>query len=221
MYSTVRLLANHNHTDMAAASNGSEYFELDIDPVRDSFARQSNAEALEDEDELVWEAISRLPSQKRGTTAILRRSPSEYAARGGEGQRAEAIDVTKLDRANRELLVKKALATNEQDNSRLLAAIKERLDRVGIEVPKVEVRFKNLSVEAKVQGVLRTLRVFRAKRFPLTILHDVSGIVRPGRSTSQTNYFDLIRILSNTEKKPLFVFEENYDDLAPRTTGFW
>jgi len=115
---------------MAAASNGSEFFELDIDPVRESFSRPSNAEALEeDEDELVWEAISRLPSNKRGNFAVIRKSPSEYDRSGGYGEREEMIDVRRLDRHKRELVVKKALATNAQDNYKLLSAIKERLDR--------------------------------------------------------------------------------------------
>ncbi|PNT56531.2 hypothetical protein POPTR_001G251100v4 [Populus trichocarpa] len=187
---------------MAAASNGSEFFELDIDPVRESFSRPSNAEALEeDEDELVWEAISRLPSNKRGNFAVMRKSPSEYDRSGGYGEREEMIDVRRLDRHKRELVVKKALATNAQDNYKLLSAIKERLDRVGIEVPKVEVRFENLNISAKVQtgsralptlinvardlgeGLLTKLGLFRAKRFPLTILNDISGVVKPGRMT--------------------------------------
>ncbi|KAJ6964438.1 ABC transporter G family member 31 [Populus alba x Populus x berolinensis] len=187
---------------MAAASNGSEFFELDIDPVRESFSRPSNAEALEeDEDELVWEAISRLPSNKRGNFAVIRKSPSEHDRSGGYGEREEMIDVRRLDRHKRELVVKKALATNAQDNYKLLSAIKERLDRVGIEVPKVEVRFENLNISAKVQtgsralptlinvardlgeGLLTKLGLFRAKRFPLTILNDISGVVKPGRMT--------------------------------------
>ncbi|KAL3611256.1 hypothetical protein D5086_002276 [Populus alba] len=187
---------------MAAASNGSEFFELDIDPVRESFSRPSNAEALEeDEDELVWEAISRLPSNKRGNFAVIRKSPSEHDRSGGYGEREEMIDVRRLDRHKRELVVKKALATNAQDNYKLLSAIKERLDRVGIEVPKVEVRFENLNISAKVQtgsralptlinvardlgeGLLTELGLFRAKRFPLTILNDISGVVKPGRMT--------------------------------------
>ncbi|XP_011005513.1 PREDICTED: ABC transporter G family member 31 isoform X1 [Populus euphratica] len=187
---------------MAAASNGSEFFELDIDPVRESFSRPSNAVALEeDEDELVWEAISRLPSNKRGNFAMMRKSPSEYDRSGGYGEREEMIDVRRLDRHKRELVVKKALATNAQDNYKLLSAIKERIDRVGIEVPKVEVRFENLNISAKVQtgsralptlinvardlgeGLLTKLGLFRAKRFPLAILNDISGVVKPGRMT--------------------------------------
>ncbi|KAJ6777679.1 ABC TRANSPORTER G FAMILY MEMBER 31-LIKE [Salix koriyanagi] len=187
---------------MAAASNGSEFFELDVDPVRESFSRPSNAESLEDdENELVWEAISRLPSNKRGNFAVMRKSPSEHDRSGGYGEREEMIDVRRLDRHKRELVVKKALDTNAQDNHKLLSAIKERLDRVGIEVPKVEVRFENLNISAKVQtgsralptlinvardlgeGLLTKLGIFRAKRFPLTILNDISGAVKPGSST--------------------------------------
>ena len=115
---------------MVAASNGMEYFELDVDETRESFARPSNAEAVkEDEEELLWEAIMRLPSQKRGNFALMPMSPHHGGDRGGDVKRTETIDVRKLDRANRERLVKKALATNAQDNNRLLSAVKERLDR--------------------------------------------------------------------------------------------
>ncbi|KAM6597357.1 hypothetical protein CsatA_007881 [Cannabis sativa] len=107
-----------------AASNGSEYFEFDIEAGNESFGRPSNAESVaQDEEQLLWAAIARLPSQKRSNFALLRKSPSGKAG-------AETIDVTKLDRQGRENLVKKALATNDQDNNKLLSAIKERLDRV-------------------------------------------------------------------------------------------
>lgn len=117
MFYTFRSLA-------MAASNGSEYFEIDLDLQSETFARPSNAEAVaEDEEELIWAAIERLPSQKRNNFAVMRRTASD-----AEG-RTEAIDVRKLDRRNRELLVKKALATNDQDNYMLLSAIKERFNR--------------------------------------------------------------------------------------------
>lgn len=112
---------------MAAASNGSEYFEFDVESQADVFSRPSNAENVEeDEEELMWAAIERLPSQKRTNFALLRRTISETS---GGIQTTETVDVRKLDRVNRELLVKKALATSEQDNFKLLTGIKERLDR--------------------------------------------------------------------------------------------
>lgn len=116
-----------------AASNGSEYFEFDIEAgnSHESFHRASNAEAVkQDEEQLMWAAIARLPSMNQGRFAILRRGPS-YRDGGGEGGGGgmETIDVTRLDRSRRELVVKKALATDDQDNYKLLSAIKDRLDR--------------------------------------------------------------------------------------------
>ncbi|PSR86164.1 ABC transporter G family member 31 like [Actinidia chinensis var. chinensis] len=182
-----------------AASNGSEYFELDMEAGIDTFTRASNAQSVrEDEDELLWAALARLPSQKRTNFALLRRTASESDS--GE-ERTETVDVRKLDRLNRELVVKRALATSEQDNYKLLSAIKKRLDTVGIEVPKVEVRFKNLNITANVQvgsralptlvnnvrdhfeRILTGLHIFRPKRHHLPILNDISGFVKPGRMT--------------------------------------
>ncbi|KAH9700610.1 ABC transporter G family member 31 [Citrus sinensis] len=172
-----------------AASNGSEYYEVEIE----GFAPPSNAE--EDEEELMWAAIVRLPSQKQRNYALLRRTSS------GDEAKTETIDVRKLSRSHRELVVKKALASNDQDNYRLLSAIKERLDRVGLEVPKVEVRLQNLTVATDVkvgsralptlinatrdvfERVFAGLRIFKPKRHSLTILNDVSAVVKPGRLT--------------------------------------
>ncbi|KAJ9698671.1 hypothetical protein PVL29_007638 [Vitis rotundifolia] len=189
-----------------AASNGSEYFEFEMGSRNDRFSRSTREEVEADEDELMWEAILRLPSQKRTNFALMKRSASEAE---GE-QRTDTIDVRKLDRLNRQLVVKKAFATTEQDNFKLLSAIKERLDRydresdesaVGLEVPKVEVRFEDLHITADVQtgsralptlvnftlniieNLLTTVGLFRPKRYSLTILNSISGVVKPGRMT--------------------------------------
>ncbi|KAE8039264.1 hypothetical protein FH972_011692 [Carpinus fangiana] len=180
-----------------AATDGSEYFE---NVVREnSFGRPSNAESVaQDEEELRWAAIESIPSFRRTNFALMNRTPSE---RGGEDGRTETIDVRNLSRSSRERVVKKALATNEQDNYRLLSAIKERLDRVGLEVPKVEVRYENLKIVADVQtgsrslptlfnssrdaieNILTSLRIFKPKRHSLIILNNISGVVKPGRMT--------------------------------------
>ncbi|XVF19871.1 hypothetical protein REPUB_Repub11eG0148300 [Reevesia pubescens] len=188
-----------------AASNGSEYFEFDLEAGNgESFHRPSNAEAVQqDEEDLVWEAIARLPSVKQGHFAILRRNPSECEGNGGgenEGG-TEAIDVRRLDRTRRELVVKKALATDDQDNFKLLSAIKDRLDRVGLEVPRIEVRFQNINVETDAQigsralptlinvtrdfleNIATSLRILRPNKFRLNILKNISGVVKPGRMT--------------------------------------
>ncbi|XP_010414331.1 PREDICTED: ABC transporter G family member 31 [Camelina sativa] len=193
---------------MAAASNGSEYFEFDVETGRESFARPSNADTVEqDEEDLRWAAIGRLPSQRHGGsnlgTTILRRSQTQSQTTSGyaDGNVVQTIDVKKLDRADREMLVRQALATSDQDNYKLLSAIKERLDRVGMEVPKIEVRFENLNIEADVQAgtralptlvnvsrdfverCLSSLMIIKPKKHKLNILKDISGIIKPGRMT--------------------------------------
>ncbi|QCE00887.1 ABC transporter G family member 31 [Vigna unguiculata] len=179
-----------------AASDGSEYFELGS-LHSESFAMASNSETVaEDEEELQWAALSRLPSQKRINYALLRASSSR-----AQPPTQDLVDVRKLSRSRRELVVKKALATTDQDNFRLLCAIKERFDRVGLEVPKIEVRFRNLNVSANVQigsralptlvnysrdcfeGFLTKLRLCKPKRHSLTILNNISGVIKPGRMT--------------------------------------
>ncbi|KAF6153601.1 hypothetical protein GIB67_027468 [Kingdonia uniflora] len=188
---------------MAAAANGSEYYEIDIKDNHEVFPPPSNAETIaEDEEELMWAAIEKLPSRKQLNFAILRRTDSDSEKdKGGGDRKADTIDVRKLGRSDRELLLKKAFATNEQDNLKLLSAIKERLDRVGLKVPTVEVRFENLRVTAEVQTGGRALptlvnyvrdtveqiligfKVFSPKRKSLTILDNASGYLKHGRMT--------------------------------------
>ncbi|KAF8113532.1 hypothetical protein N665_0049s0047 [Sinapis alba] len=189
---------------MAAAWNGSEYFDIDVETGRQSFARPSNAETVEqDEEDLRWAAVGRLPSQRVGShLSVLRRSQTQTQTSGyADGNVVQTIDVRKLDRSDREMLVRQALATSDQDNYKLLSAIKERLDRVGMEVPKIEVRFENLNVEADVQAgtralptlvnvsrdfierLLSSLRIMKTRKHKLTILKDISGIIKPGRMT--------------------------------------
>ncbi|KAI3954477.1 hypothetical protein MKW92_053462 [Papaver armeniacum] len=184
---------------MAAASNGSEYFEIELGTGNESFARPSNAESYaQDEEELLWAALERLPTQKRSNFAILKKSPSES---DGQESTHETIDVRKLDRFGRQLVVKKAFATNEQDNYKLLSAVKDRLNRVGLEIPEIEVRFERLHITADVQtssralptlvnyvrdtmeDILVNLKIFRPQRHSLTILNNASGFVKPGRMT--------------------------------------
>ncbi|GLT58448.1 hypothetical protein SLA2020_313390 [Shorea laevis] len=116
-----------------------------------------------------------------------------------EGKRV--TDVTKLGAAERHLFIEKLIKHIENDNLRLLHKIRERTDRVSVELPTVEVRYKNLSVEAEcevVQGkplptlwnsIVGFLSVFtRAMRIKpqganISILKDISGIIKPSRLT--------------------------------------
>ncbi|XP_072954744.1 ABC transporter G family member 51 [Typha angustifolia] len=188
---------------MAAATNGSEYFVIDVGESSDRFSRPSNSDAVEeDESELLWAAMERLPSVSRRHFAIVPlRSTSISAAAQRSRCPLEVVDVRSLDRRARELVLDEALATNEQDNYNLLSGIKARFDAVGLQVPNVEVRFESLNVSAKVhvgrralptlanyirnlaERVLMSFHVLQPNKHTLTILDNVSGVVKPGRMT--------------------------------------
>ncbi|GAB2245131.1 hypothetical protein Droror1_Dr00000624 [Drosera rotundifolia] len=73
-------------------------------------------------------------------------------------------------------------------NEKFLLRLKSRLYRVGIDIPKIEVRFEHLEVEAEAyvgSKALPSFLNFTTSIFEkhLTILHDVSGILKPNRMT--------------------------------------
>ncbi|KAK9826217.1 hypothetical protein WJX74_000632 [Apatococcus lobatus] len=127
--------------------------------------------------------------------AVLPQDGSEE----GKGRIVELGRARNLSKSTRELIVKKALATDEQDAERLLRKIRERQDKVGMQIPSVEVRFENLTIESSVYigsralpSVLNAYRNFfesglqlvgllknQKRRF--TMLDDISGVIHPGR----------------------------------------
>ncbi|PHU16155.1 ABC transporter G family member 31 [Capsicum chinense] len=156
-----------------AASNGSEYFDMDVEAQNETFGRRSNAESVaEDEHELMWAALEKLPTRKRTNMALVKRNADESEESVG---RTDTVDVRKLDRNTRQLLVDRAMATSEQDNYKLLAGVKERLDRA---LPTLV-----NSVRDVVESILTKLMIVRPKKHSLTILNNVSGVVKPGRMT--------------------------------------
>lgn len=87
--------------------------------------RRSSTEAEEDDQEaLKWAALEKLPTYNRLHTAILESTGSKRTR-----DPTVPVDVRRLGRGERESLVEKALATNEQDNERLLNRILLRLQR--------------------------------------------------------------------------------------------
>ncbi|KAH9724091.1 ABC transporter G family member 37 [Citrus sinensis] len=136
-----------------------------------------------------WAAVDRLPSFERVTTALFDDK---------DGKRL--VDITKLGAEERHMFIEKLIRHIENDNLRLLHQIKRRVERVGVQFPTVEVRFKNLGVEAECEVVrgkpLPTLwnatksmltgftNLFGLKQeAKMKILKDVNGIIKPGRMT--------------------------------------
>ncbi|GLU07182.1 hypothetical protein SLE2022_241490 [Rubroshorea leprosula] len=162
----------------------------------DASAAASSFSMKEDnnEVELQWAAIERLPTFRRIRSSLFPRD-------GKEEREREVIDVTKLGAPERQVFIERLITRVEEDNLRLLKKLKERMERVGLELPTTEVRYQNLCVEAEcevVQGkplptLWNSIRgVFSAvtnvgrcnmQRINFKILKDVSGIIKPSRMT--------------------------------------
>ncbi|GFY97807.1 pleiotropic drug resistance 11 [Actinidia rufa] len=87
------------------------------------------------------------------------------------------------------------------DNDKFLRRLRDRTDRVGIEIPKIEVRYEHLSIEGDVyvgsralptlfnstmntiETVLGLIRLAPSKKRKIQILKDVTGVVKPSRMT--------------------------------------
>nr|CAD1823988.1 unnamed protein product [Ananas comosus var. bracteatus] len=111
---------------------------LDEEAVgEDVFSRSSREE--DDEEALKWAALEKLPTYDRVRRAILALP---------EGERRE-VDVAKLGFCERKALLERLVRVAEDDNEAFLSKLKDRIDRVGIEVPTIEVRFEHLNVTAE------------------------------------------------------------------------
>ncbi|XP_059459725.1 pleiotropic drug resistance protein 1-like [Corylus avellana] len=154
------------------------------------FSRSSGAE--EDEEALKWAALERLPTYSRLRRGIL--------TNNAEGE-AREIDIKALELQGRKALLDRLVKIAEEDNEKFLLKLKDRIDRVGLDIPTVEVRFEHLNVEAEVyvgsralpticnfvvnmlEGFLNYLHIHPSRKIPLPILQDVSGIIKPQRMT--------------------------------------
>ncbi|THG23290.1 hypothetical protein TEA_020255 [Camellia sinensis var. sinensis] len=110
-----------------------------------------NARQEDDEAELMWAAIERLPTYDRMRKGMLTKVLDD-----GKVVRDE-IDVTNLGMQDKQLLMESILKVVEDDNDKFLQRLRDRTDRVGIEIPKIEVRYEHLSIEGDVYVGSRAL----------------------------------------------------------------
>ncbi|CAI0407524.1 unnamed protein product [Linum tenue] len=164
-------------------------------PATDAFSRAGGREQEDDEEELRWAAIERLPTFDRMRKGVLKTVLDDGAVVRSE------VDVTKLGMQDRKQLMENILKVVENDNENFLRRLRDRTDRVGIEVPKIEVRYEHLSVDGEVhvgsralptlfntaintvENVLGWIRLAPSKKRKIQILQDISGIVKPSRMT--------------------------------------
>ncbi|KAE9586977.1 putative xenobiotic-transporting ATPase [Lupinus albus] len=157
----------------------------------DVFSGSSRREE-DEEEELKWAAIEKLPTYLRMSRGILSES---------EDQPGTEIHINKLGSLQRKDLVERLVKIAEEDNEKFLLKLRERIDRVGLDIPTIEVRFEHLNVEAEahvgsralptnfnfcinlLEGSLNDLHLLPSRKKQFTVLHDVSGIIKPRRMT--------------------------------------
>ncbi|KAI0502528.1 hypothetical protein KFK09_017481 [Dendrobium nobile] len=152
-------------------------------------SRSSSRQRDEEEEwDLRWAAVEKLPTYDRARWGILKFED------GG----LKEIGIKNLGFVDRRNLLERLLRDGK-DNERFLLKLKERFNRVGIDYPTIEVRYELLNVEAQTHmgsrnlpsffnSVLNTvefmanyLHILPSKKIPFTVLHNVSGIIKPQR----------------------------------------
>ncbi|KAL1532411.1 transcription factor [Salvia divinorum] len=144
----------------------------------------------DDEEALKWAVLEKLPTVARLRRGILV---------GSKG--AQDVDVHDLGDEDKKKLVERLVSNVEIDNEKFLRRLKSRIDRVGIDLPTIEVRYEHLNIDAEayvasralptfinfyinnIEGLLSFLRIIPSRKKPLCILKDVSGIIKPHRLT--------------------------------------
>ncbi|KAI9109476.1 hypothetical protein K1719_019530 [Acacia pycnantha] len=153
----------------------------------------------EDEEALKWAAIEKLPTYDRLRTSIFQTYGDEEQGGGGAQVMHKEVDVRKLDMNERQQIIDRIFRVAEEDNEKYLRKFRNRIEKVGIRLPTVEVRYQNLTVEADsyigsralptlpnvamnlLESALGVCGISTAKRTKLTILKNASGIIKPSR----------------------------------------
>ncbi|KAF9613768.1 hypothetical protein IFM89_011492 [Coptis chinensis] len=92
----------------------------------------------DDEESLKWAALEKLPTYDRLRTGIM------TSILENENQRTKLVhkevDVRELDVNDRKAFIDRVFKVAEEDNEKFLKKFRDRIDRVGIQLPSVEVR---------------------------------------------------------------------------------
>ncbi|XP_059643285.1 ABC transporter G family member 32-like isoform X2 [Cornus florida] len=156
------------------------------------FSEKAVNRADDDEEEaLRWTVMQRSPTYVQARTAFFRNIAGELSV----------IDVGELKDQEQKLVLDQLVNAVNQDTELFFNRVRQRFNAVDLEFPKVEVRFRDLRVDAFVhvgsralptipnfifnmtEAFLRPLRIFPGRRKKLSILNNISGIIRPSRLT--------------------------------------
>ncbi|KAL9995553.1 putative ABC transporter, AAA+ ATPase domain, ABC-2 type transporter, ABC-transporter [Helianthus debilis subsp. tardiflorus] len=155
----------------------------------DVFSKSSREE--DDEEALKWASLEKLPTFDRLRKGLL------FGSTGP----ANEVDIDNLGAEDRKHLLDRLVKDADEDNEKFLLKLRDRLDRVGIEMPTIEVKYEHVTVEADVntgsralpsfinfhidlfEGLLSLFHLLPNSKKHITILDDVSGVIKPSRMT--------------------------------------
>ncbi|GKE52180.1 pleiotropic drug resistance protein 1-like protein, partial [Tanacetum coccineum] len=151
----------------------------------DAFSNSTHEE--DDEEALKWASLEKLPTFDRLKKGLLF---------GSTGPSHE-VDVDNLGPEDRKHLLYRLVKTADEDNEGFLLRLRDRFDRVGIDLPTIEVKYEHVTVEADVnsgsralpsfinfhiellEGLLSLFHLLPNSKRRITILDDVNGVIKP------------------------------------------
>ncbi|TYI14672.1 hypothetical protein ES332_A08G135800v1 [Gossypium tomentosum] len=164
--------------------------------------------------------------------------------KGGHARRNSSkqwchVDIPKLRPEQRKHLMDRLIKHAEKDNVSFLLKVRERLDRVGIEIPKLEVRFEHLKVKAEayirsralpsffnffinyLKSILYGLHLLSSRKTHLSILRDNDIAVGPSKFWKTTL---LLALVGKLDRDLEFSGRVTYnghemDDFVPQRTA--
>lgn len=89
----------------------------------------SETDREDDEVELQWAAIERLPTMKRVRMSLFDNHLQEISKQEEESNKRGMIDVTKLTPLEKHVFIDKLINNVQEDNARLLLKMKQRMDK--------------------------------------------------------------------------------------------
>ncbi|GER48394.1 pleiotropic drug resistance protein 1 [Striga asiatica] len=146
------------------------------------FSGSSRAHEDEDDEEaLKWAALEKLPTFDRLRKGLLV---------GSKGV-VDEVDVEDLGARDRKELLERLVKVVEEDNEKFLLKLKNRIDRVGISLPTIEVRFEHLNVETEVHLGNRALPTLRNV---LINISEAASCIGRNFSYFRVNYLSLLAL---------------------------
>ncbi|EPS66786.1 hypothetical protein M569_07990, partial [Genlisea aurea] len=136
-------------------------------------------------------ALERSTTFDRAKTALYRNAAGELSL----------VDVGNVKDQDKEQVLDKLFAAINEDAEGFFERVRQRFTDVGLEFPKVEIRFQQLKVDTLVnvgaralptipnfimdmaEAFFRQIRIFYGNKKKVSILKSVNGIIRPSRLT--------------------------------------